>query len=176
MEGGGIVTNEVRRRLHDVCFSSIGKARIARLFARPVEQRQVHIAVDNHPPGLFRVSQIAPRLNNFCLLVEALQQRLCRQQREATRLTVTGQSPGRHAGERIQKAQIVGVSVVAPGDTQAKRAHMFFRHRAEFRFAAHLPRQPQLPGPEAGGPLHVVSQRIKTVLAGFRREFVAELR
>ena len=70
----------------------------------------------------------------------------------------------------------MGIGVVAPGDAQAKRAHVFFRHRTEFFLAAHLPRQPQLPGPEAGGPLHVVSQRIKTVLAGFRREFVAELR
>ena len=106
--------------------------------------------------------------------MEALQQGFRRQQGEPARLAIPGQPPGRHAGERVQEAQVVGVGVIASGDAQAERAHVFFRHRAEFRLAAHLPRQPQLAGPEAGGPLHVIGQRVKTVPTGFRRELLAE--
>ena len=108
--------------------------------------------------------------------MKALQQGFSRQQGETARLAAAGKSPGRHAGERVQEAQIVSVGVAAPGDAQAEGAHAFFRHRAEFLLAAHLPRQPQLAGPEAGCPLYVVGQRVITVPAGFRRELLSECR
>ena len=104
MEGGGIVTNEVCRGLHDVRFCGVGKARIARLLRCPVEQRQVHVAVDDHPPGLLRIGEIAPRLDDFRLLVEAFQQGFRRQQREAARLAASGQPPRGYAGERVEEA------------------------------------------------------------------------
>ncbi|MNR55274.1 hypothetical protein D3C85_1756070 [compost metagenome] len=70
----------------------------------------------------------------------------------------------------------MSIGVVAPSDAQAKRAHIFLGKLAEFFVAAHLPRQPQLSGPEAGGPLDVVRQRVEPILTGFRREFFTELR
>ena len=157
-------------------LSGLGKARIAGLLRRPVEQRQVHVAVDDHPPGLFRIGQIAPRLDDLRLLVEAFQQGFRRQQREAARLATAGQPPVRHAGERIEEAEIVGVGVAAPGNAQAKRARVFLGHLTEFLVPAHLPRQPQLPGPEAGGPFDVIGQGVKPLFAGFCREFVTEFR
>ncbi|MNY19923.1 hypothetical protein D3C86_1533800 [compost metagenome] len=136
-------------------FGGVGKARIARLLGRPIQQGQIHIAVDDHSPGLLGIGQIAPRLNDPGLFVVTLKQRFCRQQRKAARLAVASQTPVRHARERIEEAQIVGIRVVTPGDAQAKRAGMLPGHRAEFFVTAHLPRQPQLPGPEAGCPFDV---------------------
>ena len=55
VERGGIVADEIVCRLHDVRFCGVSKARIPRLLRRPVQQRQVHGAVDDHPSGLLRV-------------------------------------------------------------------------------------------------------------------------
>ena len=73
MEGGRIFTNQVFRGLRHMGFCRLGKTRIARLLARPIQQRQVHVAVDDHPPGLFGIVKIASRLDNLRLFMETLQ-------------------------------------------------------------------------------------------------------
>ena len=108
--------------------------------------------------------------------MEAFQQRFRRLQCKTTGVAVPGQTPAGHAGERVQEPKIVGVGVLASGDTQPEGANVLFRHLAEGCVPAHLPCQPQLSGPETGGPFDVIGQRVVALNAGLCRETLTERR
>ncbi|MPN27210.1 hypothetical protein SDC9_174638 [bioreactor metagenome] len=74
--------------------------------------------------------------------MKTLQQRFCRHQGKTSSIAIAGQSPGRHTGKRVEESQVVGVGIVASGNTQTKRTHMLLRHLTKFALTTHFPRQP----------------------------------
>ena len=88
------------------------KEQVAKIYALAAKLELDNVRVLNpageddagQPCGLLRIGEIAPRLDDLRLLVEAFQQGFRRQQREAARLAASGQPPRGYAGERVEEA------------------------------------------------------------------------
>ena len=86
--------------------------------ARPEQQRRVHQAVDDGAAALARVVEVAPGLDDAGRLEDPGHQVVGRGQGGVAGPLVAGAPPGRHARQRVEEAEVVGVEVdaaLAPG-------------------------------------------------------------
>ncbi|MNP57865.1 hypothetical protein D3C76_1527310 [compost metagenome] len=68
MEGGGILPDNMLGRLFGMVVRGFVVFVFARFLCRPVQQRQVQAAVDDHSALLQGIVQIAPGLDNLRIL------------------------------------------------------------------------------------------------------------
>ena len=123
------------------------KARVARLLTGPVEQRQVHHAVDD---GIARALTMRPRADE-ALGVEAPGQNRRGMQGVGARLRVAGETEMRAGGEQIHEAHVVIKQIEAPELVRQQLLHAQRLGHVD-RLARRLVQLPHDGRPEAAGP------------------------
>ena len=97
VEGRAIFTHDIATRALNMLLCRLGVARVAARAAGLVQQRQIHITVDDHTSLLFGVVQLAPGLDDPGFFVIAFHQRFGSEQGDIACFAVAGQALARHA-------------------------------------------------------------------------------
>ena len=174
VEGRSIVPDDVVGGRFKVTVGGVGVLMVAGDFGGPVQQRDVHEAVDDQAVVVLGTHS-APGLDEAVPLIVALHELVRRQNAGALALFGAGELVARHAGRRIQKAQVVVVQLDAVFHPVQEGINVFLRPLAERFVAGVLIAQPEQAGPETVGPFDVFDDGILLALGGGPGELGAEV-
>ena len=160
MAAAAVLAQELADGRIGVDARDFGKARIAGLLRRPVQQRQIHHAVDDRIACAVR---IRPGTDE-ALRIEAAGENRRRMQRIRQRLRITRQPVVRAAGEQIHEAHVVIEQIEAPELVRQQLLHAQRLGHVD-RLARRLVQLPHDSRPEAAGPPAVAVKRGSDVFA-----------